>query len=381
MTIGGVDALSLAQELIRCQSVTPVEGGTLDVLCRELEALGFVCHRQTFTDDDTPPVENLYARWGTESPNICFAGHVDVVPVGDLDGWTVDPFAAEIKDGFLYGRGASDMKAAVACMVAAASRVIPDNPAGSISMLITCDEEGPAINGTKKMLDWMQEQGEQIDACVVGEPTNPQTMGEMMKIGRRGSFTGWLTVDGTQGHIAYPHLADNPVPRLIRMLDGIINLPLDEGNDHFQASNLEVTTIDVGNPATNIIPAAAKATFNIRYNTEQHKTDLESRIRAICDAVGGDYHLKIHNSGDPFLTPPGNLSGLVAGAVEAHTGIRPDLSTTGGTSDARFIKDMCPVVEFGLTGQTMHKVDECCTTDDVVALANIYTDIIRGYLG
>lgn len=372
-------ALDLARDLIRCSSVTPEDAGVLGVLEKELTALGFTCHRMTFSDVDTPDVENLYARIGTGKPTFCFAGHVDVVPVGDNAAWTRDPFGAEIVDGQLFGRGATDMKSAIACMVEASARVIRDGLDGSIAFLITGDEEGPAINGTVKVLDWMKQQGESIDACLVGEPTNPNTLGEMAKIGRRGSFSGHLVVGGTQGHVAYPHLADNPLPRLVAMLDRIARLKLDDGNDHFQPSNLEITTVDVGNAASNVIPAKGEARFNVRYNTLQDAAGLERMVRDACDAVGGDYTLTVRNSGDPFLTEPGPLTEILTAAIQAELGVTPDLSTTGGTSDARFIKDACPVVEFGLVSQTMHKVDERTGVDDIAHLTNIYEKVLRGF--
>ena len=375
-----IDAIALSRDLIRCPSVTPLDAGALDVLRSALESVGFVCHDMTFSDDDTPDVRNLYARLGTASPNFCFAGHTDVVPVGDEAAWTVDPFGAEIIDGVLFGRGSSDMKCAVAAFASAASRVTAYGDFGvSISLLITGDEEGPAINGTKKVLSWMAEQGESIDVCLVGEPTNPAKLGEMIKIGRRGSLSGWLTVNGAQGHTAYPHLADNPIPRLIQMLRHLTENELDQGNDHFQASTIAMTTIDVGNPATNIIPAQAKATFNIRFNDTHTCATLEKWLRAGFDAVSENYDLKLHCSGESFLTPPGQLSDLITEAVQNHMGLTPELSTTGGTSDARFIKNFCPVAEFGLVGQTMHKVDERVRVEDVETLTNIYASVLENY--
>jgi len=375
------DALELAQDLIRCPSVTPDEGGALTCLESALKPLGFACHRLTFSDNDTPDVENLYARYGDSGPVFCFAGHTDVVPVGDADAWRFDPFGGEIHDGYLYGRGAVDMKTAIACMVEACERVIADGIDGSITFLITGDEEGPAINGTTKVLNWMAENGETIDACIVGEPTNPMSLGEMAKIGRRGSFSGRLVVEGQQGHVAYPHLADNPVPRLVKMLDRIADLDLDEGNDHFQPSNLEITTVDVGNTASNVIPARAEAFFNVRYNTEQDAEGLEAKIRAACGSVSNDYTLTVRNSGDPFLTAPGDLTAMLEEAIGAELQVEPDLSTTGGTSDARFIKNACPVVEFGLISQTMHKVDECCAVENIPKLTAIYERVLRQFFG
>ncbi len=377
-----IDALELARDLIRRPSVTPEDAGALDVLAEALRANGFVCHDLTFSDDDTPDVRNLYARLGSGEPNFCFAGHTDVVPVGNEDAWTVDPFGADVTEGVLYGRGASDMKSAVAAFAAAATRFAsgqPDGFGGSISLLITGDEEGPAINGTRKVLEWMAQNGEAIDACLVGEPTNPTKLGEMIKIGRRGSMSSWLTVYGAQGHTAYPHLADNPIPRLVKMLQVLTETELDQGNDHFQASTIAVSTIDVGNPASNVIPAEATAAFNIRFNDEHSCASLEEFLRRSFDDVGGAYELKIHCSGESFLTPPGPLSELIASAVHDVLGVSPELSTTGGTSDARFIKDYCPIAEFGLVGQTMHKVDERVAVADIEALTDIYAKVLEGY--
>ena len=301
-----IDAVTLAQDMIRCNSVTPADGGTLDVLQTSLEGLGFKCHRMTFSADGTDDVQNLYARWGTQEPNLCFAGHTDVVPVGDQAAWSADPFGGQIQDGKLFGRGASDMKSAVAAFVAACSRTLAEQaPDGSLSLLITGDEEGPAINGTKKVLEWMKDRGETIDACLVGEPTNPNKLGEMIKIGRRGSLTADLVVHGTQGHVAYPHLADNPVGRLIKMLGALMAEPLDAGTDHFQPSNLEVTTIDVDNPATNVIPSEARARLNIRFNDLQSSGGLTRWMNEILDSIGGTYTLDVRVTGEAFLTPPG----------------------------------------------------------------------------
>ena len=375
-----IDPVTLAQDMIRCNSVTPADGGTLDVLQWSLEDLGFKCHRLVFGGDGTDEVQNLYARWGTQQPNLCFAGHTDVVPVGDRTAWTTDPFAGQIEDGKLFGRGASDMKSAVAAFVAACSRRLAEGgPNGSLSLLITGDEEGPAINGTKKVLEWMKDSGETIDACIVGEPTNPNRLGEMIKIGRRGSVTADIVVQGTQGHVAYPHLADNPVGRLIKMLAALMAEPLDEGTDHFQPSNLEVTTIDVGNPATNVIPSEARARINIRFNDLQSSDGLTQWMTKTLDSIGGTYTLDIRVTGEAFLTPPGSLSDLLAQSVKARLGVEPEFSTTGGTSDARFIKDYAPVAEFGLIGSTMHKVDEHVAVEDIVALSDIYEDLIGRY--
>jgi succinyl-diaminopimelate desuccinylase len=377
-----VNALDLSRALIQCSSVTPEDGGAQKVLQAALEDLGFTCHSQIFSNNNTPDVSNLYARLGSAAPNFCFAGHTDVVPVGDLESWIVDPFGAEVKDGVLYGRGASDMKTAIACFTEATARFIgkhgPDF-GGSISLLITGDEEGPAINGTRKLLEWTKAQGEVLDACLVGEPTNPTSLGEMIKIGRRGSLNGTLTVFGVQGHTAYPHLADNPIHRLVKMLDVLTSENLDDGSDHFQASTLQVSTVDVGNPATNVIPAKATAVFNVRYNDHHTSATLDKMLREKLDAMGGDYELDIYVSGESFLTPPGPLSEIISSAVQAVTGEVPELSTTGGTSDARFIKDYCPVAEFGLIGQTMHKSNEGVAVKDLEALTDIYTDILDRY--
>ncbi len=381
-----LDALTLSEELIRCPSVTPTEGGALDLLQQRLEGLGFTCTRLVFTQDGTPDVDNLYARLGTAQPNFCFAGHTDVVPPGDPADWASDPFKPEIRDGRLYGRGASDMKCAIAAMVAGTDAFLADNgaPTGSISFLITGDEEGPSVNGTKKVLGWMEEQGEKIDACLVGEPTNVTVLGDMVKIGRRGSLNCTVTVRGTQGHVAYPHLADNPVPKLLKMLSVLNDEPLDNGNDHFPATNLEITTIDVGNATTNLIPAKASGRFNIRFNDMHSGASLtkliEDRCAGVSEQLGGvDYDLDISVSGESFLTPPGQLSGVVAGAIKAVTGNDPELSTTGGTSDARFIKDHCAVVEFGLINETAHKVNENALVTEIHDLARIYQDILKRY--
>ncbi len=377
-----VNALDLSQSLIRCSSVTPEDGGTQRTLQKVLEKLGFTCHSKTFTDKDTPDIRNLYARFGTSAPNFCFAGHTDVVPVGDPKGWTRDPFGGEVIDGMLYGRGASDMKTAIACFTEAASRFIEkhdSNFKGSISLLITGDEEGPAINGTRKLLKWAQKKGEVFDACIVGEPTNPTSLGEMIKIGRRGSLNGTLVVQGIQGHTAYPHLAENPIHTLVKMLDVLTNIHLDDGSEHFQASTLQISTVDVGNPATNVIPAKAKAVFNIRYNDLQTSSTLEKMLREKLNSIDRSYELQIYVSGESFLTPPGKLSDIISQAVKSVVGKTPELGTTGGTSDARFIKDYCPVAEFGLIGQTMHKSNECVAIKDLEALTDIYTAILEQY--
>ena len=377
------DPLEIAKELIRCPSVTPEDGGALAVLERYLAPLGFTCERMRFSAEGTPDVDNLYARYGSGSPHFCFAGHTDVVPVGDEAAWTTDPFAAQVKDGRLYGRGAADMKSAVASFAAAAERLVRDGFQGSISLLITGDEEGPGVNGTVKMLETLAARGETIDHCLVGEPTSVEKLGDMVKVGRGGSINGWLTVHGTQGHVAYPHLADNPLPRLLEMLRRLDTQVLDEGTDHFQPSNLEITTIDVGNTATNVIPGVARAVINIRFNDLHTGAGLDSWMRKVLDAVteemGGRYEFTTKISGEAFMTKPGDFSALIARAIEKVTGITPELSTTGGTSDARFIRAYAPVIEFGLPNATMHKADENAGVDDITRLADIYEEILRGY--
>lgn len=374
------DPVGLAADLIRCASVTPKDEGARDLLAGWLRRLGFDCHD---VDSATggPLIRNLYARRGVDGVNFCFAGHTDVVPVG-ASSWTVEPFAGTVANGRLYGRGAADMKGAIACFVAAVARFLEQGEAGgSISLLITGDEEGPAVDGTVKVLDWMVGRGERIDYCVVGEPTNPNRLGEMMKIGRRGSLNGRLRVFGTQGHAAYPHLADNPIPRLLAMLEALTAQPLDHGSPHFQASTLTLTTVDVGNPATNVIPAEARAGFNIRFNDLHSGASLEQWLRQTLDAVGGEYELTVEVSGESFLTEPGALSQAVADCAQAVTGLRPEASTTGGTSDARFIKNHCPVVEFGLVSQTMHKVDEHVVVADLEALTLVYLGVLDRLVG
>jgi succinyl-diaminopimelate desuccinylase len=373
------DAVELARALIRCASVTPTDAGALGVLQDALEGIGFACHRMIFSEPGEDDVENLYARIGTSGPNFCFAGHTDVVPVGDASGWTVDPFGAEVEDGVLFGRGATDMKGAIAAFADAAGRFVHkhgDAMPGSLSLLITGDEEGPSVNGTRKVLGWLAERGEALDACLVGEPTNPGKLGEMVKIGRRGSISGHVTMYGTQGHTAYPHLADNALHRLIAVLHEMATETLDEGTEHFQPSNLQIATVDVGNTATNVIPGVAKATFNIRFNDLHSSESLMKWVTAKLDAAGGEYEIAWRITGEAFLTPPGPLSEAISAAVENATGLTPELSTTGGTSDARFIKDFCPVAEFGLISQSMHKVNEHAAIDDIRALADIYEGVL-----
>jgi succinyl-diaminopimelate desuccinylase len=379
-----IDPIALAQALIRCPSVTPADAGALDTLAQALQPVGFACRRMPFEAPGTARVDNLHAKFSGTRPgkHFSFAGHSDVVPVGRRESWSVDPFAAEIIDGRLYGRGAADMKGAIAAFAAAAARFVARTGgdfAGAISLLITGDEEGPSVNGTKPMLQALAAEGEKFDASLVGEPTNPRRLGEMAKIGRRGSWTGHLIVKGVQGHIAYPHLADNPNHRLARMIVALTEKPLDPGTAHFEPSTLQVSTIDVGNPATNVIPAEARASFNSRFNDGFTPTALETEVRRRLDAVGGAYELRTECSGVSFVTPPGALSNLVTEAVKAVTGLTPELSTTGGTSDARFIKDYCPVIEFGLAGATMHKVDENVAIADILQLSDIYERMLAAY--
>ncbi len=386
--MSAIDPLELSRDLIRCPSVTPDDNGAIGVLETALGGLGFECHRLQFSEAGTPGIENLYARFGRRGQNFCFAGHTDVVPVGHREDWTADPFGAEIRDGRLFGRGAADMKCAIACFAAAAARFIDrhgEDFGGSISLLITGDEEGPAINGTVKVLGWMAERGETIDACVVGEPTSGESFADTIKIGRRGSLNGHLIVYGEQGHVAYPHLANNPAPAMLAILSAINDGKLDDGSEHFEPSNLEITAMDTGNQATNVIPAKVEARFNIRFNDLHSGAGLEQRMRDICAAVAEPanirYALDIQVSGEAFLTPPGALSNILQMAATGVTGRTPALSTTGGTSDARFIKDYCPVAELGLKNLTAHKVDEHIDISDLGALAGIYEAALDAYFG
>jgi succinyl-diaminopimelate desuccinylase len=377
--------LALAQSLLRCPSVTPAEGGALAFIESVLREAGFEVRRPVFSEPGTADVENLYARYGTSEPCLLFAGHTDVVPPGDVSRWRHDPFGGVVDGAELHGRGAVDMKGGVACMMAAALAFVRENSdfKGSIGFLITGDEEGPAINGTVKLLDWAKARGERFDACILGEPTNPNRLGDMIKIGRRGSLTGHVTVEGKQGHVAYPHLAENPIPGLMRLLEGLLGEPLDRGTEHFDASNLEVTTIDVGNPAANVIPASARATFNVRFNDLWSPQSLEEELeRRLREAAGNTVRYTLRTeptNAVAFLTPPNAFVGFIADAIEAETGIRPKLSTTGGTSDARFIVRACPVVEFGLVGQTMHQIDERVAVADLDRLTSIYRKVLAAY--
>ena len=379
------DPVALARDLLRCPSVTPQEGGALSLIENVLSAAGFAVHRVTFTEPGADDVENLYARIGTSGPHLLLAGHTDVVPPGDESRWRHQPFAGEIADGILFGRGAVDMKGAIASKLAAVLDYLAANggkPKGSISFLITGDEESVAINGTVKLLRWAAARGERFDHCILGEPTNPKQLGDMVKIGRRGSLNGTLVVSGTQGHVAYPALADNPVHRIVAIMAAVMAEPLDAGSTHFDPSNLEFTSVDVGNTTVNVIPPEARARFNIRFNDRHTQASLKTLVetRAGAAAQGGHFRFEWEASNaDVFLTRPGPFVDLVSGAIAEMTGRPPELSTSGGTSDARFIKDYCPVVEFGLVNATMHKIDECVATDDLVALTAIYRRILDRY--
>ena len=373
-------AIHYAKELIRIPSVTPDGGKVLDYMESVLGPAGFECTRKVFTEDGTPDVDNLFARYGTGAPHIMFAGHVDVVPVGDESKWDTDPFEPTEKDGKLYGRGTEDMKGAIGCFMAAALEKIETGCAGSISFLITADEEGPAINGSRKLVPWLKEIDQVPDACIVGEPTNPTYIGEMVKIGRRGSLYFNIDITGKQGHVAYPHLADNPITRLTRILTDVMAKPIDDGNEHFLPTGIEITKVETSPGAKNVIPEWAHAHLSIRYNTLHTEKSLTQWLSDICDQhAKGQWKLEPHWSGEPFLTPAGPLSELMVKSIEKVTGKTPDLSTTGGTSDARFIKDICPVVEFGTTGFTPHMINECVKLDDLELLAKCYREILEGY--
>jgi succinyl-diaminopimelate desuccinylase len=375
------DPIELTAALVRCPSVTPEEGGALILLQDLLERAGFVCTRV-----DRGEVSNLFARWGGKghARTFGFNGHTDVVPLGNPDAWSMPPFGAEIKDGMMYGRGSTDMKSGVAAFAAAAVDFVQNTPPdGAVILTITGDEEGDAIDGTMALLDWMETHDEQMSVCLVGEPTSPDHMGQMMKIGRRGSMNAWFTVTGKQGHSAYPHRALNPMPAMARLMDRLASHELDQGTDHFDASTLAVVTIDTGNAATNVIPAETRACINIRFNDIHTGEGLSYWLRDEAAKVDAEFgtktDVKVKISGEAFLTPPGPLSDLVAKAVEAETGVTPELSTTGGTSDARFVKNHCPVVEFGLVGKTMHAVDERVEVAQIVQLKAIYARILQDY--
>ena len=376
-----IDPIQLTADLIRCPSVTPNEGGAITLLQDLLTQHGFTCTRI-----ERGGISNLFARWGAgnNGRSFGFNGHTDVVPIGDAAAWTVDPFGAEIKDGFMYGRGATDMKSGVAAFVAAAIDFVRDTPPdGSIVITITGDEEGDALDGTTAILDWMRANGETMDHCLVGEPTSPDTMGQMMKIGRRGSMSAHFTINGVQGHSAYPHRANNPLTAMVRLMDRLASHELDQGTEHFDQSTLAITTIDTGNPAGNVIPAQCSANVNIRFNDAHTGADLTAWLQSEADKViaetGVSIAMKVKISGESFITPPGELSTLIANAVQAELGVTPEMSTTGGTSDARFVKDLCPVTEFGLVGKTMHSVDERVEVAQITQLKSIYARILRDY--
>lgn len=376
-----IDPVELTARLVRCASVTPANEGALEIVEEVLSQAGFNCVRV-----DRGGICNLFARWGARGNGKAFGfnGHTDVVPVGNPDDWSMPPFGAEIKDGVMFGRGTTDMKSGVAAFVAAAVDFVRDTPPdGSVVLTITGDEEGDGVDGTAALLDYMAENGERMDACLVGEPTCPEKMGDMIKIGRRGSMSVWFKVIGTQGHSAYPHRANNPLPAMVRLMDRLASHELDRGTDHFDPSTLAVVTVDTGNPASNVIPGSCSAAVNIRFNDTHSGASLtawlEQEVAQIRDAFGVEVEMHIKISGESFITPPGELSALVATAVAAETGVTPELSTTGGTSDARFVKAHCPVVEFGLVGQSMHQVDEHVVVEQIHQLKAIYGRILRDY--
>ena len=379
------DALSIARELLRCPSVTPADAGALSVLERILKQAGFETHRVTFGEPGTADIDNLYARLGSSAPHITFAGHTDVVPPGDETAWSHGAFSGEVKDGILYGRGAVDMKGGIACSVAAVLDFLAANgpPKGSISFLITGDEEDISVNGTIKLLQWAAARGEKFDHCVLGEPSNVEELGDCIKIGRRGSQSGTLYVDGVQGHVAYPQRASNPVPDIARLIVALTDEPLDHGSAQFQASNLEFTSVDVGNKAANVIPAQARAKFNIRFNDHHTQESLRALVDArLAKAAGNRIKARIvwePSNSNVFVTKPGPFTDLAVAAIEEVTGRRPELSTSGGTSDARFIASYCPVIEFGLVGQTMHQIDERTPVSDLEKLTRVYRGILNRY--
>jgi succinyl-diaminopimelate desuccinylase len=386
------DAVSITRDLIRCPSVTPADAGALDVLENLLKAAGFEIHRVTFSEPDTADVDNLYARIGTSAPHITFAGHTDVVPPGDETAWSHGAFSGEIKDGFVYGRGAVDMKGGIACSVAAVLEYLAANGGkprqdggGSISFLITGDEEAISVNGTVKLLPWVAARGESFDHCVLGEPSNVEELGDCIKIGRRGSLSGTLYVDGLQGHVAYPHRAANPVPDISRLVVALSDEPLDHGSAQFQPSNLEFTSIDVGNTASNVIPGQARAKFNIRFNDNHTQETLRALVETrLATACGNRIRARIdweYSNSNVFVTKPGPFTDLAVSAIEQVTGRKPELSTSGGTSDARFISSYCPVIEFGLVGQTMHQIDERTPVSDLEKLTKIYRGVLDRYFG
>ena len=379
--IGTANPIELTKTLINCRSVTPENDGAIEQVSHWLEEIGFKSEILNFEEEGTASIKNLWSKMGSKGPTICFAGHTDVVPTGNIDEWSSDPFDANEVNDKIIGRGAADMKGSIASFISATNRFVkeyPDFP-GSIGFIITGDEEGCAINGTKKILTWMKSNNIFFDDCLVGEPTNPNSLGEMIKIGRRGSVNGVITVKGVQGHVAYPHLADNPIPKLIKILENLISQKLDDGTEHFQPSNIEITSIDIGNTATNVIPKEASANFNIRYNDIFDREKIEEEVHNRIRSLNYDYSIKFEHSGDSFLTSPGKLTKNLSKIIEDQTGNTPELSTSGGTSDARFIKDYGNVVEFGLIGATMHKVDESASIKDIKNLTEIYYQLLKKY--
>ena len=379
-----IDELKLAKDLIRFPSITPEDAGAINFLSKQLKTLGFNCKILKFKDKRSRPVKNLYARLGKKSPNLCYAGHTDVVPPGNIKDWTVDPFKPSVKNNHLIGRGANDMKSSIACFVSAVNKFLKKGKFnGSISFLITGDEEGLAINGTKKVVDYLKKKNEKIDFCIVGEPTNPNKLGEMIKIGRRGSLTGKIEISGTQGHIAYPHLSNNPINTLISICKKLKGKKLDKGNKNFQPSNLEFTAINVDNKAHNVIPARARAQFNIRYNNFHNASNLKKKIKSVvknvCKSNKCKFKMEFIENGDSFLTKPEKTIFIAKKIIKKITKITPKFSTTGGTSDARFIRKIAPCLEFGLVNKTMHKVDECVSLTDLKKLTNIYRNILENY--
>ena len=379
-----VNPIELTSELIQCKSITPKSEGSLDIIISYLEPLGFNCERIDF-GEGIEKVENLYARFGTMEPNIAFAGHVDVVPTGDINNWSINPFGGEVKEGKVWGRGAADMKSGIAAFIAAVSDFLKDNKNlkefGSISFIITSDEEGKAINGTKKVVDWLKGKSEIISGCIVGEPTNVTRMGDTLKIGRRGSFTGSLTVTGIQGHVGYPHLAENPINSLLKMLEPFSKIYLDEGTKDFQPSSIMITSIDVNNDASNVIPGEVKAKFNIRFNTLHSASSLKAMLDKQFSDVTSNYKFDFFCNAEPFLTNDDFLKTTLQKAIQKVVNINPEKSTSGGTSDARFISKICPVIEFGLVGKTMHKIDENVEVNDIINLTKIYNQFLFNYFG
>ena len=380
-----INELSLTKELIKIPSITPLDGGAIALVAKHLQSLGFRCTILNFKDKNTAPIKNLYARLGTSSPNFCFAGHTDVVPTGNIKSWNVGPFSGTVKAGKIYGRGTSDMKGAIACFIAAVSEFLQNKKkfAGSISFIITGDEEGVAINGTKKVVDYLKKKKEKIDFCLVGEPSNRKKIGQMMKIGRRGSLTTYVTLSGIQGHVAYPHEACNPSTPIIKILDKLKSWKLDSGTNNFQPSNLEITKVSTDSNADNVIPATASATFNIRFNNKHTYTTLKKRISSITEQISKKYKckakIKYSETGTAFITKPGKTVQMMSKVIKDITNHKPVLSTSGGTSDARFIKDIAPCVEFGLVGNTMHKVNECVAITDLKKLKRIYYKVLELY--